>query len=258
MSQIGFGTYLLKGDDAVRSINDALELGYRSIDTAIFYENEREVGRAVRNSGIARSELRITTKLWNDRNKPEYARPELEQSLERLGADYVDLYLIHWPVRDSFVRTWEAMLGLPETGLVRAVGVSNFHEHHLETLQQAGLPLPSVNQVELHPLLTQDSLVAYCEQRGIVIESWSPIMQGARIESELLHALAKKYNKSPVQIVLRWHIDRGFIVIPRSRQRQHIKDNIDIFDFSLRSEEIGSITALNSDRRYGPDPDSFV
>ncbi len=256
--QLGFGTYLLKGDDALRSVRDALEAGYRSIDTATLYENEREIGIAIKDSGIPRNELKITTKLWNDFNSPEQVRPQFEQSLERLGTDYVDLYLMHWPVKKSFVRTWETIAALPETGLVRAVGVCNFHQHHFESLQEAGLPKPCINQIELHPFFPQSELVAYCENQGIAVESWAPIMQGDAIRSETIDALARKYNKSLVQIILRWHIDRGFIVIPRSRQTQHIKDNIDIFDFSLTAEEVDSITALDCGKRYGPDPDTFA
>ncbi len=256
--QLGFGTYMLKGYDAIRGVETALEAGYRSIDTAAFYENEREIGSVIRSSDVPRSELTVTTKLWNDVNDPAFVRAELEKSLEKLGLDFVDIYLMHWPVSKTFVKTWETLISMTELGLAKAVGVCNFHQHHFKSLKKEGLPMPSMNQFELHPLLIQNELVSYCQQNNIVIESWAPIMQGHMFQSDAVDSLAEKYGKTKIQIVLRWHIERNFVVIPRSRSPEHIQENIDIFDFVLTNDEIETINSLDCGKRYGPDPDTFV
>lgn len=260
MPQFGLGVWqTAEGQEIEQAVSAALEAGYRLIDTAAIYGNEAGVGRAIRNSGIPREEILVTTKLWNSEHGTDTATQAYEDSLERLGLDYVDLYLIHWPVpaEGKFVETWQALEHLYADKRMRAIGVSNFKPHHLDELLQAAKYVPAVNQIELHPLLQQHETREFCTQHDIRIESYSPIMRaGKSLQDPTLTALAEKYGKSPAQIVLRWHIQNGFIVIPKSANPQRIRENADIFDFELEPEDMEAINSMHRGERIGADPDT--
>lgn len=258
MPQLGLGVYKTnEGEEVIQAVSAALEAGYRSIDTAALYENERGVGEAVRNSGIPREELFITTKVWNTDQGYEQTLKAFEESRRKLGLDYVDLYLIHWPGKDKYIETWKALEKLYVEGLTRAIGVSNFKEHHLDRLLAESNIVPAVNQVELHPLLSQKPLRDYCKAKGIWVEAWSPLMRG-RLDLPVIQELAKKYGKTEAQIVLRWDVQSELITIPKSVHKERIVANADIFDFELSAEDMAAIDALNQDHRYGMDPDEFL
>lgn len=261
MPQLGFGVWQIEDEDQLRTaLETALEAGYRAIDTAAIYGNEEGVGSAVNGSGIARDELFITSKLWNSDQGYETALRAFDKSLEKLQLDYLDLYLIHWPAskNSAHVETWRALEELYKQGRIKAIGVSNFKETHLETLLSKAEIVPAVNQVELHPRLTQMPLREYCESKDIRIESWSPLMQGGVVLSdEVVQGIAHSHGKTPAQIVLRWHVQHGLIVIPKSATPERIKENIDIYNFKLSEDEIKAIDGLNADERIGPDPDLF-
>jgi len=257
MPRFGLGVWRSQpGAETERAVAAALRHGYRLVDTAALYGNEADVGRAVRASGIPREQIFITTKVWNDDHGYDNTKRAFHASLDRLGMDYVDLYLIHWPVpaRGLFKETYRAIEDLYEEGLIRAIGVSNFKVRHLEELMTSCRIKPMVNQIELHPLLTQRETVEFCQKEGIQIESWSPIMRG-KLDLPLLHELAAKYGKTPAQIVIRWHLQHGYVVIPKSVREERIAENSRVFDFELSGEDMRRIDGLNEDRRFGRDPD---
>lgn len=261
MPWVGMGVFRMEdNEETARAIETALEVGYRHIDTAAYYFNEEAVARAVSRSGIPREEIFITTKLWNDDQRSGKVMEAFEASLKKLNTDYVDLYLIHWPVADKFVRSWQVLEEIYQSGRARAIGVSNFKKHHLETLKKSTEIIPAVDQIELHPYLIQQEDVDYCLQSGIRPEAWSPFAAGKTglFDEPALVELARKYGKTPAQIVLRWDYQRGIVTIPKSSHKKRLAENIDIFDFELTSEEIGRINALNKNERIGADPDHFT
>lgn len=259
MPWLGLGVYkMAEGKEVERAVHAALEAGYRSIDTAALYQNERGVGQAVRTSGLPREEVFITTKVWNDDQGYESTLKAFEQSRRLLGVDYVDLYLIHWPVRGKFKETWRALEKLYKDGWVRAIGVSNFHIHHLENLLADCEIVPMVNQVELHPCLTQEPLRKYCQKHHIQVEAWSPLMRGQLFEHPLLQELSRKYGKTPAQIIIRWDLQHEIVTIPKSARPERIRENAQVFDFELEAADMARLDALNENRRVGPDPDTFV
>ncbi|GMA62549.1 aldo/keto reductase [Alicyclobacillus fastidiosus] len=257
MPWFGLGVWQTKeGEEVEQAVTYALGAGYRHIDTAAAYKNEQGVGNAVRKSGIAREDLFITTKLWNADQGYDTAVRAFEESNRRLGLEYVDLYLIHWPVKGKYKDSWRALEKLYKDGLVRAIGVSNFHIHHLEDLLADAEVVPTVNQVECHPLLAQTELRAFCADHKIQFEAWSPLMQGNLNNGALLD-IAKKYNKTPAQVVLRWDLQHGIVTIPKSIRESRIVENAQVFDFELSREDMATIDGLNENRRFGPDPDNF-
>ncbi|WP_020673597.1 aldo/keto reductase [Amycolatopsis nigrescens] len=257
--QLGFGVYQVAPEDTAKAVRGALDAGYRSIDTAAAYQNEAEVGDALSSSGMARSDLFITTKLWNSDQGYDSTLRAFDESLGKLGLDYLDLYLIHWPVpkRGIYVDSWRAMQKLYADGRVRAIGVSNFHLPHLRRLLDETAIVPAVNQIELHPQLPQAELRRFHAENGIVTEAWSPLAQGALLGEGIITALAAKYGKSPAQIVLRWHLELGNVVIPKSVTPSRIAENIDVFDFELAEDDLAAIDELDNGNRVGPDPDTF-
>ncbi len=258
--QLGFGVFKVPPEDTYEVVARALRVGYRHIDTAAAYGNEAAVGRAVRASGLGRSEVFITTKCFNDDHGYQEARRAFRSSLERLECDYVDLYLIHWPVpvRDRYVDTWKAFIELQEERLIRAIGVSNFQPAHLERLVKETGVTPSINQVELHPYLQQAALRAVHGELGIVTEAWSPLARGRALEDPAVLEIAGAHSRTPGQIVIRWHLQLGNVVIPKSVTPERIAQNFNVFDFQLSDAEMASIAALDADGRIGPDPDTFV
>ncbi len=258
MPWFGLGVYKVEeGDQVVNSVKWAIEAGYRSIDTAALYQNEEGVGQAIKESGVPREELFITTKVWNSDQGYDTTLQAFEKSLSKLGLDYVDLYLVHWPVKGKYKDTWRALEKLHEDGKVRAIGVSNFQIHHLEDLLADAKVRPVVNQVELHPLLSQVELRNYCKEQGIQIEAWAPLAQGRLLDNPTLQAIADKHGKSIAQVLLRWDIQSGIVTIPKSIKKERIVQNADIYDFELSVEEMKQIDDLNEDRRFGADPDHF-
>jgi len=257
MPQLGFGVWQVPDDEADQAVTTALEAGYRSIDTAAAYGNEEGTGRALRASGIAREDLFVTTKLWNADHGYDSTLRAFDTSLAKLALEYVDLYLIHWPMPDrgTYVDTYKAFEKLLADGRVKSIGVSNFLPEHLDRLIEATSVIPAVNQIELHPHLQQLASREYHAEQGIATEAWSPLGQGkGLLEVPAIVAIAQKHGRTPAQIVLRWHIQLGNVVIPKSVTPSRIKENIEVFDFSLDTEDIAAISALNEDRRIGPDP----
>ncbi len=257
--QLGLGVWQAKdGSEVKQAVLSAINAGYRLIDTAAIYGNEQGVGDAIRESGVAREDLFITTKLWNGDQGYESAHKAFEASLEKLGLDYIDLYLIHWPVPeyDKYVETWKALEELKASGRVKSIGVCNFNVDHLEKLLNESDVAPAVNQIELHPRLQQRELRDFCESKGIHIESWSPIggTGGDLLDDPTIKIIADKHSKSAAQIVIRWHTQLGLIVIPKSVHEERIKQNADVFDFELDNDDMAKISALNTDTRRGPDP----
>jgi diketogulonate reductase-like aldo/keto reductase len=260
MPQLGFGVWQVPDDEAEQAVATALESGYRSIDTAAIYGNEEGTGKAIATSGIPREDLFVTTKLWNSDQGYDSTLRAFDTSLEKLGLDYLDLYLIHWPLpsRGKYIDTYKAFEKLYSDGRVKAIGVSNFYPEYLEKLIEATSVIPAVNQIELHPQLQQHAAREYHAQQGIATEAWSPLGSGkGLLEVPAIVAIAQKHNRTPAQIVLRWHIQQGNVVIPKSVTPSRIRENIDVFDFSLDAEDIAAISALNEDRRLGPDPATF-
>jgi 2,5-diketo-D-gluconate reductase A len=257
--QLGFGVFQVPPEDTAAAVDKALETGYRSIDTARAYRNEAAVGEATARSGLAREELFITTKLWNADHGRDAAKAAFEQSLDRLGYDYVDLYLIHWPLpsQDKYVETWQALMELYADGRARSIGVSNFQVEHLERIIDASGIVPSVNQIELHPQLQQARLRDYHADHGILTEAWSPLGQGAALAEDTVQAIASELDRTPAQVVLRWHLQLGNVVIPKSVTPERIEENFDLFDFELSEEQMEAIGQLETGERTGPDPDTF-
>lgn len=262
MPGIGLGVFKVEeGPELVQAVKTAITHGYRSIDTAAIYQNEEGVGQGIRealaDNGLARDQLFVTSKVWNADLGYESALAAYEASLERLGLDYLDLYLIHWPVIGKYKEAWRALETLYGEGRVRAIGVSNFQIHHLEDLMQDASVKPMVNQVEFHPRLAQKDLLRYTREQGIQLEAWSPLMQGELLDDPVLNELAAKYGKSVAQIILRWDLQHGVITIPKSTKEHRIIENARLFDFELSGEDIERIDGLNENRRVGPDPDNF-
>jgi diketogulonate reductase-like aldo/keto reductase len=257
MPWLGIGVWQTKdGDEVIHAVKSALEVGYRSIDTAAAYNNEEGVGQGIRESGVPREELFITTKLKNPDQGYESALQAFETSRRKLGLDIIDLYLIHWPVAGKYLDSWKALIHLQKEGYVKSIGVSNFQVHHLKDIIEDTGVVPAVNQVEFHPLLTQRELLKYSREQGIQLEAWSPLMQG-NLDVPLIQDLAAKYGKTPAQIVLRWDLQQGVITIPKSVHANRIRENAGFFDFTLSDEDVKALEDLNQDHRYGPDPDNF-
>ena len=259
--QFGFGVFQVKPGDTAKAVATALEVGYRHIDTAEMYGNEKEVGEAIAGSGLDRSEVFVTSKLNNGFHRPDDARAAFAESLDALGFDYLDLFLIHWPLPTryggDYVSTWRTLEEFYRDGRARSIGVSNFQPHHLRRLHQETEIRPAVNQIEVHPYLTQDEVRAFCAEHQIAVEAWSPIAQGKVLDDPEIVSIAGRVGKTPAQVVLRWHIERGDIVFPKSVAPARIKENIDIFDFELSGEDVEAISALDRNERTGPDPDTF-
>ncbi len=258
--QLGFGVFQVPPDATTEVVLSALQAGYRHIDTAAAYRNEAAVGTAVRDSGLDRSEVYVTTKCWNEQQGYEEARRALEKSLGRLETHYVDLYLIHWPVpaHDRYVDTWKAFIDARDDGLARAIGVSNFQPPHLRRLIRETGESPAVNQIELHPLFQQAGLRAEHEELGILTEAWSPLAQGRALDEPAIVEIAERHGRTPGQVVIRWHLQLGNIVIPKSVTPERIVENFDVFGFELDDAEMEAIHALDRGERIGPDPDTFI
>lgn len=262
MPWFGIGVFkVLDGPELVDAVKAAVAHGYRSIDTAAIYDNERSVGQAIREAlqetGLSREDLFVTSKVWNADLGYEETLAAYKTSLEKLGLDYLDLYLIHWPVAGKYKDAWRALEALYKAGRVKAIGVSNFQIHHLEDLMKDAENKPMVNQVELHPRLSQQALRDFCAQHDIQIEAWSPLMQGQLLDNPVLQEIGDRHGKSVTQVILRWDLQHGIVTIPKSTNASRIIENASVFDFELTSEEMARIDALNENLRVGPDPDNF-
>lgn len=260
MPRLGFGVYQISEAEVVEPVRTALDAGYRSIDTATAYRNETGVGRAIAESGIARGDLFVTTKLWNTDQGYDATLRAFDASMNQLGLDYLDLYLIHWPMpgRDLYLDTWRAFERLHRQGRIRSIGVSNFHIPHLRRLLDESDVVPAVNQIELHPRLQQPGLRTFHAAHGIATEAWSPLGRGKELlDHPTVLDLAREYDRSPAQVVLRWHVQLGNVVIPKSATPARIRENIEVFDFELTEEDMTAIEGLELGRRVGPDPDAL-
>lgn len=258
MPRIGLGVFKVeKEEELITAVKAAIETGYRSIDTASIYGNEEWVGEAIRQSGCNREELFITSKVWNSDQGYETTLKAFNTSLEKMGLEYLDLYLIHWPVEGKYTETWRALEDLYKEGKIKAIGVSNFQISHLENLLKTAEIKPMINQIELHPKLAQTELRDFAAKHNMHIEAWAPLMQGGLFENEVLTEMAEKHGKSIAQIVLRWHLQNGIIVIPKSTKPHRIKENADLFDFELSQQDMELINSLDEHLRVGPDPDNF-
>ncbi|WP_203335021.1 aldo/keto reductase [Planococcus beigongshangi] len=262
MPWFGLGVFrVVEGPELVNAVKTAINHGYRSIDTAAIYQNEKATGQGIREgieeAGISREDLFITSKVWNADQGYESTIQAYEASLERLGLDYLDLYLIHWPIDGKYKETWKAMETLYNEGRVKAIGVSNFHVSHMKDLLEDAAVKPMVNQIEYHPYLTQQEVQDFCVEHGIQMEAWSPLMAGELLDQPVLKEIGEKYGKSVAQVILRWDLQTGVVTIPKSTNEQRIIENATIFDFELSIEEMDRISALNQNKRVGPDPDNF-
>jgi 2,5-diketo-D-gluconate reductase A len=257
--QLGFGVFQIPPEETVKATTTALEVGYRHIDTAQMYGNEREVGIAVRESGIPRGEVFVTSKLNNNRLERDDILRSFDTSLADLGFEYLDLFLVHWPLPgvSDYVARWKAMEEIYASGRVKAIGVSNFQPHHLRDLFASSEVRPAVNQIEVHPYLTQDDVRAFGAEHGIVTEAWAPIAKGKVADDTVIQGIAAQVGRTPAQVTLRWHVQRGDVVFPKSVTRTRVEENFDIFDFELDEEAMSAISALNRDERTGPNPDEF-
>ncbi|WP_282777250.1 MULTISPECIES: aldo/keto reductase [unclassified Nocardia] len=258
--KLGFGVFQVTPEQAVDAVTTALEVGYRSIDTAMVYGNEAEVGRAIRDSGLPRDQVYVTTKLWNSDQGYDATLRAFDASMERLGLDYLDLYLIHWPIADSglYVDTFRAFQSLKAAGRITSIGVSNFTREHLERVIAETGETPVVNQIELHPRLTQPELRAFHADHGIATEAWSPLGQGTLLDDPAIVAVAEETGRTPAQVILRWHLQLGNVAIPKSVTPTRIAENFAVFDFELTNDQMSRISALDKGARVGPDPETFT
>jgi diketogulonate reductase-like aldo/keto reductase len=259
---LGLGVFKVKeGTEVVNAVKNAIVHGYRSIDTAAIYKNEEGVGQGIKQglqeAGISRDELFVTSKVWNADQGYESTLAAYETSLKKLDLAYLDLYLIHWPVKGKYKDTWRALETLYNAGKVRTIGVSNFHIHHLQDLLQGSTVKPMINQVEFHPRLAQKELRAFCQEQGIQFEAWSPLMQGQLLDNPILQGIADKYDKSVAQVIIRWDLQNGVVTIPKSIKEHRIIENSQVFDFELTKEDMAQIDTLNQNQRVGSDPDNF-
>ena len=258
MPIFGLGVYkMIEPQETIEAITKALQIGYRAIDTASLYYNEEQVGEAIRHSGVAREEIFVTTKVWNTDQGYDNTLKAFEVSLKKLNMDYVDLYLTHWPVEGKYPDTYRAIERLYEEKLIRVPGVSNHHAHHVEKLLHSANVPPMVNQVEVHPYLSQEPLRAFCREHHIAVTAWSPLGRGGVLQDETIIKIAEKYGKTAAQVVLRWHLQHDIMVIPKSVTPSRIEENANIFDFVLSSEDMTVIDSLNRNQRFGKDPDNF-
>ena len=258
MPWLGFGVYKINdGLEVEQAVRSALEIGYRSIDTASIYGNERGVGKAIRESSIPREDIFLITKVWNDAQREKRTLDVFDESLERLETEYVDLYLIHWPVKNCYVETWQVMEEIYRSGRVKAIGVSNFLIHHIEDILHDSEIVPTVNQVEFHPLLVQPELLQFCQSHKIQVQARNPLMQGQIVTDHTVQKLADKYQKTPAQIVLRWDLQHEVVTIPKSVHPNRIAENAQIFDFEISREDMLTLDALDEGKRIGSDPDNF-
>ena len=262
MPVIGLGVFQVEdGQIVIDSVKAAIRNGYRSIDTAAIYQNEEGVGQGIKEAleenGLKREDLFITSKVWNADLGYQTTLDAFEVSLKKLGLDYLDLYLIHWPVEGKYVESWKALETLYKTGKIKAIGMSNFQIHHLKEVIANAEIMPMVNQIECHPMLSQVELREFLKENSIQVEAWAPLMQGQLFENETLKELANKYNKSIAQVVLRWHLQNGIVIIPKSIKEHRIQENANIFDFELSEDDMNKINSLNQNHRVGPDPDNF-
>lgn len=259
MPWLGLGVFQIRSDrDTDKVVCQAVELGYRSIDTASLYGNERGVGSAVRACGVPREQLFVTTKVWNDDMRQDRVEAAFEESMARLGLDYVDLYLLHWPIKGRMVSSWRVLEKLHRAGRIKTIGVSNFMIPHLEEFLPAVEIVPAVNQIEFHPYLQSKELVAYCGEKTIRLEAWSPLMQaGALLRDPTLSAIARKHGKTVAQVILRWDLQSGVVTIPKSANASRLAENADIFDFELSVDEMAAIARLDRQQRHGADPFNF-
>jgi diketogulonate reductase-like aldo/keto reductase len=257
--QVGLGVYKVAGESAEPLIIEAFEAGYRRIDTAAFYGNEPEVGAAVRNSGLAREEIFVTTKIWKDDHGYDRALAAIDESLDRLDIEYIDMLLIHWPspALNKFIDTWAAFQKAQELGKIRSIGVSNFQPAHLEQLLAAGDTVPAINQIELHPGLQQADVRGFNSAHGILTEAWSPLARGRFNDSEVITQIMSKHNRSATQVIVRWHVQLGNLVIPKTATASRLQGNISVFDFKLDDEDMAAIATLDSGLRTGPHPEEF-
>lgn len=258
MPYLGLGVWKAKnGDEVINAVKWAIDAGYRHIDTAKAYENEEGVAKGIAASGASREDLFITSKLWNNDQGYESTLKAFDNSLKRLNTDYLDLYLIHWPVEGKYKDTWRAMEKLYKEGRIKAIGVSNFLEHQLKDLMQDGEVKPMVDQLEFHPWLLQEDLQQFCTENDIQYEAWSPLMQGKAFKNQTLKKIGEKYGKTPAQVVIRWDLQNGVITIPKSTTKKHIESNAQVFDFQLEEKDMQIINSLDRGERIGPDPDNF-
>ncbi|MBN8207735.1 aldo/keto reductase [Bacillus sp. NTK071] len=258
MPTLGLGVWKMENNDEVKTaVNAAIDAGYKAIDTAAAYKNEEGVGAAIKENSTPREDLFITSKVWNDDQGYESTLQAFEDTVTKLGVDTLDLYLIHWPVEGKYKQTWKAMEKLYKDGRIRAIGVSNFHPHHLEDLIKDAEIKPMVNQVEFHPLLNQQELRDYCKQHSIQMEAWSPLAQGKLLDHDVVKQIAEQHGKSTAQVIIRWDLEHEVVTIPKSSNPERIKQNFDVFDFELTKDDIRAIDELNQNERMGPDPDNF-
>jgi len=262
--QLGFGVFQIEPENTAEAVSKALEIGYRHIDTAEMYGNEKEVGEAIRDSGLNRGDVYVTSKLNNSFHEPQDAREAFDKTLSELGFDYVDLFLIHWPLptvgNGDFASTWKALEEFKNDGRARSIGVSNFQIEHLERLASETHTVPAVNQIEVHPYFTNEAVREYGREHGIATEAWSPIAKGRVLDDPTITQIAEKVGKTPAQVVLRWHIQRGDIIFPKSVTPSRMQENFELFDFELESGDMNEISALDrgEDGRTGPNPDTFA
>lgn len=259
MPYLGLGVYKAEGgQEVITAIHDALNAGYRHIDTAAYYYNEEGVGKAIQSASIPREEIFVTTKIWFSRQRYEDTFKAFDESMEKLGLDYLDLYLIHWPHPDFYLEAWKAMEELYKAGRIRAIGLCNSLQHHIQKIIDLGQTVPMVNQMEFHPNLVQQDLLDFCKKNQIQYEAWSPLKRGALFNDPLLLELAHKYNKNVAQIIIRWDLQKGVVTIPKSTKKERIISNADVFDFHLSDEDVKKIDSLDSNDRTGAHPDHFL